>query len=196
MTNIINRAIGKAGHKIKEKYNEKQAEKKAFEQNEKYRGAIDRNAHSQEYWKSYREAASKREKASGERDALTPQQPKENYAGKARKGISSGLAGLSLGSANALKNDMYGVGQVDFKGMDFLTMGGPAGEGTLRNVEDITGFGGPRPKPKAVNPNMQGRGNIVINVGGSGQGRKRKPIAHVPQKQHDWQDDLESLTGF
>jgi hypothetical protein len=199
MTNIINRAIGKAGHKIKEKYNEKQAEKKAFEQNEKYRGAIDRNAHSQEYWKSYREAASKREKASGERDALTPQQPKENYAGKARKGISQGLTGLSLGSANALKNDMYGVGQVDFKGMDFLTMGGSPGAGTLTNIEELTGV--TKRKAKTLNPNMgqgqQGRGNIVINVGGSGSNKKRRPTtqAQVP-KEKDWQDNLEDLIGF
>ena len=92
---------------------------------------------------------------------------------------------------------MYGVGQVDFKGMDFLTMGGSPGANTLGNIEDITGFGGPRQKPKQTNPmNQQGRGNIVINVGGSGSNKKRRPATQAPTKQRDWQEEVNDLTGF
>jgi hypothetical protein len=204
MPNIIKRAASKASGIVVKRYNTVQARKQAFEakkeENKIFEDITNKRAESEYrrgYAENYRSKAYERGKAKAE-GTTTEEQSQGGRAGKLRRSVSEGLTGLSLGSANALKNDMYGVGKVDFGGFDSLTMGGPAGAGTLRNLEDITGFGGPRAKPKQLNPAVQGqsRGNIVINVGSSGSNKKRKPAAQIPQKQRDWQDDLEKLTGF
>jgi hypothetical protein len=199
MPNIIKRAISKAANStvakpLVKRYHVVEARKlkekqEIFERENTPEVKAARN-------KAYAEATYQNIKDSENRKAQYRTQG--GRAGQVRRSVSEGLTGLSLGSANALKNDMYGVGKVDFGGFDSLTMGGPAGAGTLRNLEDITGFGGPRAKPKQLNPAVQGqsRGNIVINVGSSGSNKKRKPAAQIPQKQRDWQDDLEKLTGF
>jgi hypothetical protein len=194
MPNIIKRAIGKASSPLVKRYHVVEA-RKIKEQQDIYERENTPEVKAARN-KAYAEATYENTK----RDAIekASYQRQGGRAGQARRGISEGLTGLSLGSANALKNDMYGVGTVDFKGMDFLTMGGSPGANTLLGIEELTGV--TKRKAKMVNSvgqGQQGRGNIVINVGGSGSNKKRKAqVAYVPEKQHDWQDDIESLTGF
>jgi hypothetical protein len=195
MPSIIKRVTSAITKPVVQKYHEKQKEKADYEQNEKYKEVIEKNAHSQEYWKSYRKGAKERAEKQGYLDA-TSEPTQQKGKGGVRRGVANTMQQFSVGSAKALESGAFnfGGGSGIFNGLDSVTMGGSAGADTLKNVEYITGVS-ERKKVIAPQGGQPGRGNIVINVGGSASNRKRKPAAQVPREK-DWQDNLSDITGF
>jgi hypothetical protein len=190
------KAIRSTPSKIENRYNYVKA-RNLKEEQERYEKAHD-PAIEEARAKGYRTAELKYAVRSGKEEYFKEKREKAQggTVGKLRSNFSNGMIAFSGGSANALKSDMYGVGKLDFGGMDILTMGGAAGGNTLAHIEDLTGFGGPRAQPKKLSPNMQsGRGNIVINVGGGRPSKRRRPTSPAP-KEKDWQDNLHDLTGY
>jgi hypothetical protein len=186
VVNAIQSAPSSALHKVKDNL---QASKAKRQERETFREITAKRSEA-EYRRGYAENYRSKSYEQGKAEA----EGRDTGKGGLRRGASNVLASFSAGSSKALQNDMYGIGKVDMGQMDMFTIGGPAGADTLRNVEYITGVS-ERKKVIAPQGGQPGRGNIVINVGGSASNRKRKPAAQVPREK-DWQDNLSDITGF